>query len=955
MDDVTQRSTLEHHWGDSLLAGCNAPYLEELYERYLLDPSSVPADWQDYFDALQPSGTPVGEPVHTQVISSFRAQALNKIPATIIADQGAAQQGQQVKVLQVINAYRFSGHLRAACNPLNIKTLPEAPELTLAHHGLQNTQLNTVFDTGSLVGPDRASLGEILKILQQTYLGSIGAEYMHIVNTEEKRWIQNHLEGVRGKPPLTPDMQRRLLDRLTAAEGLEQYLDKKYVGQKRFSLEGADSLIPLLDTLIHAAGSQGTKEVVIGMAHRGRLNVLINLLGKTPAELYLEFEGKAKPVRQGTGDVKYHQGFSSNITTPGGAVHAVVAFNPSHLEIVGPVVEGSVRARQDQCGDSKGDLVLPVVIHGDAAFAGQGVVMETFNMSQTRGYSTKGTLHIIINNQIGFTTSRHADARSTLYSSDVAKMVNAPIFHVNGDDPEAVSFITRLALDYRMTFHKDVVIDLVCYRRHGHNEADEPLATQPMMYKAINTKPTTRTLYAQKLIAAGIISADEERHYTAEYLKALASGASVAPDLSPNDDMVAHQEINWQPYLEQACSVDVDTAVDVETLRKLNEQLNHLPDEVEPHRTVAKVLQNRNDMAAGKIAIDWGFAETMAYATLLKDGYNVRLSGQDSGRGTFFHRHAVIHNQKDGSVYVPLRHLGTTKSNFLVIDSLLSEAAVLAFEYGYATAAPETLTLWEAQFGDFANNAQVVIDQFISAGEQKWGRLSGLVLLLPHGYEGQGPEHSSARLERFMQLCAEHNMQVCVPTTAAQIFHLLRKQMLMKCRKPLIVFTPKSLLRHKLAASPLHALSEGHFLPVIPEIDPLDDDKVRRVILCSGKVYYDLLNRRREEHRNDVAIIRMEQLYPFPSALMKTELDRYTKAKHFIWCQEEPRNQGAWFTSQHNVRTLIKTRAYLEYAGRPPMAAPAVGYPPLHAEQLQNLLDEAFGTKTNPNNTKGEI
>jgi 2-oxoglutarate dehydrogenase E1 component len=703
-----------------------------------------------------------------------------------------------------------------------------------------------------------------------------------------------------------------------------------------------------LDELIQRSGSYGVKEMVIGMAHRGRLNVLVNIMGKKPADLFAEFDGKAKSTNDGTGDVKYHLGYSSDMQTPGGPVHLSLAFNPSHLEIVGPVVEGSVRARQQRLRDKYGARVLPVVIHGDAAFAGQGVVAEMFNMSQARGYTTKGTLHVIVNNQIGFTTSAQHDARSTMYASDMAKMVGAPIFHVNADDPEAVMFVTQIALDYRMTFRKDVVIDLICYRRHGHNEADEPSVTQPMMYRAIRELPTTRELYARKLANEGVLDANDAQERVSTYQKALDAGDCVVPNFLAREQ-AKHSYDDWTPYIGKSCPDNVDTHVSIDEIRELAERMDRLPEGFELHPVVNKVFDARRKMAAGAQPIDWGFAETMAYATLIKDGYPVRLSGQDAGRGTFVHRHAIVYNTKDGASYVPLRNLFDGQPNFIVINSVLSEEAVVAFEYGYATTDPRTLTIWEAQFGDFANGAQVVIDQFISAGEQKWNRLSGLVLFLPHGYEGQGPEHSSARLERFLQLCAQQNMIVCAPTTPAQMFHLLRRQMHWDCRKPLVVMTPKSLLRDRASFSALEDLTQQSFQPVLQDVDPIDPNQVKRVLMCSGKVYYDLLVARRARKQNDTVMIRIEQLYPFPNERLAQELRRYPNAKKFIWVQEEPRNQGAWYTTRHRLQRALPPGAELEYAGRPTMAAPAVGGYDLHLKQLGEFIDEALGSKGEPN------
>ncbi len=770
---------------------------------------------------------------------------------------------------------------------------------------------------------------------------------MYIGNTDEKRWLQQRIEGVQGQPNFSVQDRRQLLQRVMAAEGLEHYLHNKYIGQKRFSLEGAESLIPMLDHFVHHAGGHGLKEVIIGMAHRGRLNVLINIMGKNPAELFREFEGVAGINQSGSGDVKYHKGFSSNVMTDHGVVHVALAFNPSHLEIVSPVVEGSVRARQDRRGDNSGDEVVPILIHGDAAFAAQGVVMETFNMSQSRGYSTKGTVHIIINNQIGFTTSDRQDARSTMYCTDVAKMVNAPIFHVDGDDPEAVVFVTRLALDYRMAFHKDVVIDMVCYRRHGHSEADEPMVTQPMMYKTIRNKPTTRVIYTERLINEGVLTEADSKAMLAEYRDNLDAENGVVENLVSDEEASYSYAADWTRFESNGYVSIIDTTVSLEHIRKLATALQQLPEGFELHPSVAKIMGNRRKMAAGSLPVDWGFAESIAFASLLTDGFNIRLSGQDSGRGTFFHRHALVYNQQTGHSYIPLRHLGMQQGRFLVINSLLSEEAVLAYEYGYATTDPSTLTIWEAQFGDFANNAQVVIDQFISAGEQKWSRISNLVLLLPHGYEGQGPEHSSARLERYLQLCAEHNMQVCVPSSPAQIFHLLRRQMNNQYRKPLVVMSPKSLLRNRLAVNTLEDLAEGTFQRVLPEMDALDDSKVRRIVFCCGKVYYDLLEKRRESNIDDVAILRIEQLYPFPKDALKEQTDRYGNASSFIWCQDEPKNQGAWYSSQHHIRKVLGKEKYLLYSGRDISAAPAVGSPSIHVQQQRSLLNGALGIEGN--------
>ncbi len=929
-------------WANSGLTGASANYLEMLYEDYLLDPSSVSDKWQTYFSAFSAEAD---HEFHSDVRERFRELSRQPQRRSAISGDDVEHYKKQVAVQQLIHAYRFGGHQKADFDPLNDRTAINIPSLELEKYNLSKADLGSEFVNRDLHAADKLSLKNIIDLLEKSYCGKVGSEYLHCTTMAEREWIQSHLERHFTQVELTEKVKKELLSQVTAAEGLERYLHTKYVGQKRFSLEGADGLIPMLNECIQRAGSQGGKEVIIGMAHRGRLNVLVNIMGKMPGELFQEFEGKAKRLENGTGDVKYHMGFSSNVPTLGGMVHLALAFNPSHLEIVAPVVEGSVRARQERRLDLHGDQVIPIIIHGDASFAGQGVVMETFNMSQSRGFSTKGTIHLIINNQIGFTTSNQNDARSTMYCSDVAKMVNAPIFHVNGDDPEAVYFVSRLAMDYRVKFHKDVVIDLVCYRKHGHSEADEPYTTQPLMYQKIKNKKTPRAIYAEQLLAQGVIAEGEAKTILDNYRKDLDAGNSVVKGQKSDSEATFAFVDDWLPYMQKLCETDVDTTVSADKIKQFSDSVTSIPDDFKLHFSVNKIFENRKKMAAGEIPLDWGCAETLAYASLVSDNFHVRLSGQDVGRGTFFHRHAVVVNQNNGETYVPLRNVEHDRAKFLVINSLLSEEAVLAFEYGYSTTDPSTLIIWEAQFGDFANGAQVVIDQFISAGEQKWNRLSGLVMFLPHGYEGQGPEHSSARIERYLQLCAESNMQVCIPTTPAQIFHLLRRQMLLTCRKPLIVITPKSLLRHKLAVSDVAELSNGRFLPIIPEIDEHDTDKIERVVFCHGRVYYDLLEKRRELKLTNVIIIRMEQLYPFPAALLKKELQRYQKADIFIWCQEEPKNQGSWFTSQHHVRSILDDKFYLEYAGRPFSAAPAVGYPALHKEQLNNLIADALGIK----------
>ena len=815
--------------------------------------------------------------------------------------------------------------------------------MKLDYLGLDESDMNTEFVTGGLAGTGdrRMKLRDIIELLRKIYCGKVGAEFAHISRARERLWLRKRFEVGMVSGGLEKDERLWLLEQLTAAEGIERYLHTRFVGQKRFSLEGGESLIPMLDDLIQQGGKSGARELVIGMAHRGRINVLVNVLGKSPEELFEEFEGNVDPAdMKGSGDVKYHKGFSADMKTPGGNVHIALAFNPSHLEIVNPVVEGSVRARQQRRGDRERQEVLPILVHGDAAFSAQGVVTETFQMSQTNGFSTGGTIHIVVNNQIGFTTSRPSDARSTPYCSDVAKMIEAPIFHVNGDDPEATIFVSRLALEYRQKFGKDVVIDLVCYRRHGHNEADEPSATQPIMYSQIRKHGTTRQLYADRLTKAGVIEAAEATRLQDDYRDRLDRGEPV-PKSSLG--MIGDEfTVDWSPYIDAAWDQSVDTAVSPAQVAALAKKVTDVPAGYALQGRVQRIMDERVRMANGEVDMDWGFAETMAYASLLDENYDVRLTGQDSGRGTFFHRHAVLHNQSNRQEFIPLETVTDRSGAFRVIDSLLSEEAVMAFEYGYATTEPDTLVIWEGQFGDFANGAQVVIDQFISSGEAKWGRLCGLTLFLPHGYEGQGPEHSSARLERFLQLCAEHNMQVCVPSTPAQMFHMIRRQMVRSFRKPLVVMTPKSLLRHKFSVSPLSTLSDGKFHLIIPDESQIDREDVKRVIFCSGKVYYDLSEGRQIHNKHDVAIIRIEQLYPFPIDEFAATIASYPNATEIVWCQEEPQNQGAWYQVRHRLQEPLGEQHQLFYAGRPGAAAPASGVFKLHVQQQQALVDAAL-------------
>jgi 2-oxoglutarate dehydrogenase E1 component len=945
-----ERKMMQQYRSNSYLFGGNAPYVEELYEAYLDNPGSVPENWRQYFDALQHvpavDGSERPDVAHAPVIESFAQRAKSNAFAVKASSADLAVARKQVHVQSLIAAYRFLGSRWADLDPLKRQERPKIPELEPAFYDLSESDMDITFSATNtyFTTAEQMTLRQIVQALRETYCGSIGAEFMHITDPTEKRWWQERLESSRSKPAYTAEKKKQILDRLTAAEGLERYLHTKYVGQKRFSLEGGESFIASMDEVVQGAGEKGVQEIVIGMAHRGRLNVLVNTLGKMPKDLFAEFDHTA-PEDLPSGDVKYHQGFSSDVSTRGGPVHLSLAFNPSHLEIVNPVVEGSVKARLDRRGDAEGDSVLPVLVHGDAAFAGQGVVMETLALAQTRGYYTGGTLHIVINNQIGFTTSDPRDTRSTLYCSDVVKMIEAPVLHVNGDDPEAVVFATSLALDYRQQFNKDVVVDIVCFRKLGHNEQDTPALTQPLMYKKIGQHPGTRKLYGDKLVAQGVLPADGPDSFVKAYRAAMDAGKhTVDPVLTNYKSKYA---VDWTPFLGKKWTDASETALPLAEIKRLSERITTIPSNFKVHPLVEKVIADRAAMGRGEINVDWGMGEHLAFASLVASGYAVRLSGEDCGRGTFTHRHAVLHDQNrekwDVGTYIPLQNVAENQSPFVVIDSLLSEEAVLGFEYGYASADPNTLVIWEAQFGDFVNGAQVVIDQFIASGEVKWGRANGLTLMLPHGYEGQGPEHSSARLERFMQLSADNNMQVVQPTTASQIFHLLRRQMVRQFRKPLVIMTPKSLLRNKDATSPLTEFTSGEFRTVIPELKAdVDAAKVKRVIACSGKVYYDLVKKREEKGAADVAIIRVEQLYPFPHKAFAAELKKYPNATEIVWCQDEPQNQGAWFFVQHYIHENMSEGQKLGYAGRPSSASPAVGYAHLHQEQQKSLLEQAF-------------
>jgi len=931
-------TALAEQTASTALWGGNSTWVEDLYERYLAG-EEVPADWQQYFTTLAVSR---GDVPHGPIVRSLTERAQQPRVTAPAADSAAGGE-KQAAVSRLIQIYTNRGHLIAKLDPLGLMQRAKPRVMQLDYMGLSEADLDTEFVTGTRLDalPRRATLREIVAMLEQVFAGTVGAEFAHVSDTDERLWLQDQFTLGRLQQQFTSEEKITILKQLTAAEGLERYLHTKYVGQKRFSLEGGDALIPMMNDLVQHGGEAGLEEVVIGMAHRGRLNVLVNVLGKAPSDLFSEFEGRYDTAHlKGSGDVKYHKGFSADLRTPGGNVHVALAFNPSHLEVVNPVVEGSVRARQERRGESGDMRVMPVLIHGDSAFAGQGVIMETLQLSQARAFYTGGTVHLIVNNQVGFTTSNPHDTRSTMYCSDVAKMLEAPIFHVNADDPEAVIFVTRQALAYRMKFRKDVVIDLVCYRRLGHNEADEPAATQPVMYKVIRQHPTARQIYADRLVGEGLLTAADAAALMEQYRAGLDAGTSQVP---ASLGLIGNQyTVDWSRFLRNDASEPVATAIDPERLAKLGARIVDVPAGFPLHPRVEQVYANRRKMLAGEMPLDWGCAETLAYAALLEDGCPIRLTGQDSGRGTFFHRHSVLHHQETGECYVPLQHIAPKQPPFTVTDSVLSEEAVLGFEYGYSTTNPAALVIWEGQFGDFVNGAQVIIDQFISSGESKWGRLCGLVLFLPHGYEGQGPEHSSARLERFLQLCAENNMQVVVPSTPAQMFHMIRRQMLRSLRKPLIVMTPKSLLRHELSVSSLKDLTDGGFAQVLDEVDDLSASQVQRVVFCSGKVYFDLLKARRAAGQKDVALVRIEQLYPFPSQAYEAVLKRYPQAREIIWCQEEPQNQGAWYSIRHRLEQGLQKGQTLLYAGRGHAAAPATGIAKIHDAEQRELVEAAL-------------
>jgi 2-oxoglutarate dehydrogenase E1 component len=916
--------TLQELIGSGWLASANTAYVETLFELYQKDPAKVDLQWQSFFKKVL-NGEPLSHllnempSVNRSVHSTYVGEESNKTGSSLHV------------IMNLIEAFRTYGHLQAKLDPLNLSNTPEIPQLNLETYGLTFDDTDSIALQGQL-GLNAATPARILERLHSIYCGAIGFEYQHILSIEEKHWLINRIETIR--PENTAETKKRILHRLLESEGFEKHLGTQFVAVKRFSIEGADTAMPMLDRLLIEAARQEVKSVVFGMAHRGRLNVLVNLLGKAPRVVFEEFTGQYDEGDVLSGDVKYHKGFSTQLKTPEGILEATLAFNPSHLEIVNPVVEGIARAQQDQIEANAEHSVLPILIHGDAAFAGQGIVMETLQLSQTSACKTGGTIHIVLNNQIGFTTDPH-QSRSTRYCTDIAKMIEAPVFHVNGNDPEAACWAMQLALDFRMQFKKDVVIDLVCYRRYGHNEADEPAATQPLMYKEIRGQKPIWTYYAKQLQDQGVIQTGEAEAWLNDYRKRVAAGEPVAPFATKEVLSRLEQQSEEADWRES-----VKTGVALKTLKGFEKTLTQLPEGMVLQPQVGKLMADRQKMLQGQLALNWGTAETLAYATLLSEGFNVRLTGQDVERGTFAHRHAVLHDNQSGSTYRPLDAVTQKSKQFSIYDSILSEAATMGFEYGYAYTRDQSLVIWEAQYGDFVNGAQLVIDQFLSASEKKWGQLSGLVLLLPHGYEGSGPEHSSARLERFLQLCAQENLQVCVPTTPAQQFHLLRRQLLRKnWRKPLVIMSPKSLLRHKQATSDLNELSEGAFKPVL-DVNT-KTSAVDRVVLCSGKVYYDLMAEK-EKYNTKTAIIRIEQLYPFPDVELKAALQAYTAAKEIVWCQEEPKNQGSWQWIMTRLQECLTAQQTLRYAGRPEAAATAVGSPLRHTAEQRELIQMAL-------------
>jgi 2-oxoglutarate dehydrogenase E1 component len=948
----------------SAFSGANAAFLADLYARWVANPSSVDPSFADLFDAMNDEARSVLEDASGASWAprpSFADDETSPAPTPaarpapiqgLSPDQVRAATITSLRALMLIRSYRVRGHLEARLDPLGLQVPAKHAELDPASYGFTDADMDTPIFIDNVLGRETATLREIVQILRATYCGSIGVEFMHIQDPDQKSWIQRLIEGAPWHSHLSVDEKRTVLQQLTEAEGFEAFCQKRYVTTKRFGLEGGEITIPALHAMIAVAAASGVNEVAIGMPHRGRLNTLVNIVKKPLTALFSEFGGESfKPDDvQGSGDVKYHLGTSTDVEIAGHNVHLSLQPNPSHLEAVDPVVVGKVRARQDSAGDTgKRGSVMAILMHGDAAFAGQGLVYETLAMSQLIGYRTGGTIHLIVNNQIGFTTVP-AHAYSGLYCTDVAKSIQAPILHVNGDDPEAVIFCARMAAEYRMTFASDIVLDIVCYRRHGHNETDEPAFTQPLMYKAINRTKTTRTLYAEKLAAEGAVSAEESKAMLDSFTKTLEDANAAAKSYRPNKaDWLEGHWSGFTPDDQQEVELtEAPTAIPEATLKQIGSALAHVPDGFNLNPKITRQLEAKQQAIDTGVGIDWATGEALGFGSLLLEGSRIRLSGEDTQRGTFSQRHAVLIDQLNQNEYTPLNNITPNQAKIEIYNSLLSEAGVLGFEYGYSLADPRSLVLWEAQFGDFANGAQVIIDQFLASGETKWLRMSGLVLLLPHGYEGQGPEHSSARIERYLQLCAERNMYVCNLTTPANYFHALRRQLHRNFRKPLIVFEPKSLLRHKLAVSPLADMAEGtRFLPVIPEIDPINPpEQVRRVVLCSGKVYYDLLQERRSKDIRDIAIIRLEQMYPFPEKTLERILSDYINAD-VVWCQEEPENMGAWsFVDRRIEKVLMRLDTKVRrpiYAGRDAAASPATGLARTHMAQQSRLVATVLG------------
>ena len=938
MPDAKKMSlSMGEFWESSHISGGHSAYLENMYELYLENPDQLSSEWVVFFDNLEPKGINGNRVSHKQIVDEFKNLSRSANLSGNIPD------ARQSKVIRLIQSYRNRGHQKANLDPLGIMDRAEIEDLDLEFHGLSKEDLSDEFYTDTLlIGKEKATLKEIIESLKVIYCGNIGIEYNHIMDSYERKWFQKKFESKLGKYSFSTDDKLHIYERLNSAEGLAKYLAAKYPGMKRFGIDGAESLIPLVDAVIQNCGELGANQICFGMAHRGRLNLLVNVLGKLPSELFSAFDEDYEITGANTGDVKYHLGFSSNLETKGGEVHVSLNNNPSHLEIVDPVVLGSVRARQDRLNDNERQKVVPVLLHGDASFSGQGVVMESLQMSQTRGFNVGGTIHIIVNNQIGFTTSNKKDSRSTDYSTDVAKIIQAPVIHVNGDDPEMVVKAAIIACKYRKEFNKDIVIDLFCYRRRGHNEADDPSATQPLMYSKIKQHPSVLTQYEDALIREGLISSDQTAAVRSDYRKSLESGLSVAKNLAkkPNEELW----FNWDEYIDNKWWDETDTSITKKSITKLGKQISNTPEHFNLGPQAAKIFKDRDQMTESKIDINWGYGEMLAYASLLEQGYPIRLTGQDVRRGTFSHRHACVFDKETGKGLIPLSKIAEEhNTKFDIYDSLLSEEAVLAFEYGYSATWPTGLVIWEAQFGDFANGAQVVIDQFIVSAQHKWERLSGLVMLLPHGYEGQGPEHSSARIERFLQLCASENIQVCVPSSPAQIFHLLRRQAIRKLRTPLVVISPKSLLRNPDASSKITELTSGSFQCVID--DDCQKDNIKKIILCSGKVFYDIKKQQNLSDKDDIAIIRIEQLYPFPYDDLEAILNTYPNVVEIVWCQEEPANQGAWFSHRHRIQRVLdrlKNNLEITLVSRPAAAAPAVGMMKLHLKQQEELIELAL-------------